>query len=141
MLRNRWPGTPETLNRPRSFHNHRTVADFIFASIVLGFAAAELGGLVTTPQVFGWCAGLVKPTWTPPDWIFGPAWTMLYLMMATAAWLVWFYEKRTSPATSLVVGLFIHTDQEATHAGAKAGGAVDGKRCLIFSSALQQTMT
>ena len=36
-----------------------------------------------------WYAGLVKPTLTPPGWIFGPVWTLLYAMMATAAWLVW----------------------------------------------------
>ncbi len=36
-----------------------------------------------------WYAGLSKPSWTPPDWIFGPVWTLLYLLMALAAWQVW----------------------------------------------------
>jgi tryptophan-rich sensory protein len=36
-----------------------------------------------------WYAGIVKPTWTPPGWIFGPVWTLLYILMAVAAWLVW----------------------------------------------------
>ena len=45
-----------------------------------------LGGLVTTLQIPGWYANLAKPTWTPPDWVFGPAWSLLYLMMAVAAW-------------------------------------------------------
>jgi len=31
----------------------------------------------------------VKPTWNPPDWLFGPVWSILYFMMAVAAWLVW----------------------------------------------------
>lgn len=37
----------------------------------------------------GWYAALDKPTWTPPGWIFGPVWTLLYIMMGVAAWLVW----------------------------------------------------
>jgi tryptophan-rich sensory protein len=61
----------------------------LFAAILICFAAAGLGGLVTTPQIPGWYADLAKPSWTPPDWIFGPVWTLLYLMMAVAAWLVW----------------------------------------------------
>ncbi len=36
-----------------------------------------------------WYAELVKPAWSPPPWLFGPVWTLLYLLMATAAWLVW----------------------------------------------------
>ena len=36
-----------------------------------------------------WYRSLNKPSWTPPDWLFGPAWTVLYLMIAIAGWLVW----------------------------------------------------
>lgn len=36
-----------------------------------------------------WYAALIKPSWNPPAWLFGPAWTLLYTLMATAAWLVW----------------------------------------------------
>jgi tryptophan-rich sensory protein len=36
-----------------------------------------------------WYRTLDKPSWTPPDWLFGPAWTVLYLMIAVAGWLVW----------------------------------------------------
>lgn len=57
--------------------------------ILICFGAAAIGGLVTTPQIPGWYAELAKPTWTPPSWLFGPVWSLLYLMMAVAAWLVW----------------------------------------------------
>jgi len=36
-----------------------------------------------------WYAALIKPEWNPPAWVFGPAWTLLYTLMAVAAWLVW----------------------------------------------------
>ena len=59
------------------------------AFVLICFAAAGLGGLVTAPQIPNWYADLAKPSWTPPNWIFGPVWTLLYLTMAFSAWLVW----------------------------------------------------
>ena len=61
----------------------------LFVAILICFAAAGLGAAVTTPQIPGWYAALAKPAWNPPDWIFGPVWSLLYLMMAVAAWVVW----------------------------------------------------
>ncbi len=54
--------------------------------LVLCFAAAGTAGFVS---IDGWYAALQKPSWNPPAWVFGPAWTLLYLSMAVAAWLVW----------------------------------------------------
>lgn len=48
-----------------------------------------VGALATTPNIGGWYADLVRPSWTPPSWVFGPVWTVLYLMMAVSVWLVW----------------------------------------------------
>ncbi len=42
-----------------------------------------------TSELRGWYAALHKPSWTPPAWLFGPAWTVLYISMAVAAWRVW----------------------------------------------------
>jgi benzodiazapine receptor len=36
-----------------------------------------------------WYSRLAKPSWTPPNWLFGPVWSVLYVAMAVAAWLVW----------------------------------------------------
>lgn len=58
-------------------------------SIAVCSVAAGLGSLVTAPSLSGWYAALAKPAWTPPHWIFGPVWSLLYLAMAIAAWLVW----------------------------------------------------
>lgn len=58
---------------------------FILAVI----AVSVLGGLATSAAIPDWYATLAKPSWTPPNWVFGPAWTTLYILMALAAWLVW----------------------------------------------------
>jgi len=52
----------------------------------LTFCAAVTGVFV---QTGGWYAELAKPAWNPPGWLFGPVWTVLYAMMAVAAWLIW----------------------------------------------------
>ncbi len=57
--------------------------------VAVCFGAAGIGGLATAPNIPTWYAGLDKPVWTPPGWIFGPVWSFLYLSMAVAAWLVW----------------------------------------------------
>jgi tryptophan-rich sensory protein len=54
--------------------------------LVLCFGAASSAAFITPGN---WYAGLIKPAWNPPAWIFGPVWSALYVMMAVAAWLVW----------------------------------------------------
>lgn len=51
-------------------------------------AVAGLGGLASTSGIEGWYADAERPWFTPPDWLFGPVWTVLYAAMAVAAWLV-----------------------------------------------------
>jgi tryptophan-rich sensory protein len=50
------------------------------------FGAAAFGAQFAPGE---WYAGLEKPPWNPPNWLFGPVWTMLYLLMAVSGWLVW----------------------------------------------------
>jgi translocator protein len=57
--------------------------------LILCFSVAGIGGLATAPSIPNWYAALAKPSWTPPGWIFGPLWSVLYLSMAVAAWLLW----------------------------------------------------
>ena len=53
------------------------------------FAAAAVGAMFTSPNVPGWYANLDKPSWTPPSWVFGPVWSLLYLLMGISLWQVW----------------------------------------------------
>ncbi|MBA3516474.1 MAG: tryptophan-rich sensory protein [Rhizobiales bacterium] len=57
--------------------------------LALCFAVAALGSAVTLPAIPGWYSALRKPFFTPPNWMFGPVWTILYLLMAIAAWRIW----------------------------------------------------
>ncbi len=63
---------------------------FVLAGLLAAsFLVAFVGGLSSTAGVDGWYAAADKPPWTPPNWLFGPVWTVLYTAMAVAAWLVW----------------------------------------------------
>jgi tryptophan-rich sensory protein len=56
----------------------------VFAALVAG---AAVSGAQFQPG--DWYAVLAKPSWTPPSWLFGPVWTLLYIGIAVAGWLVW----------------------------------------------------
>jgi translocator protein len=61
----------------------------LLMALGLCFAVAGLGGYWTSMGLDDWYPGLRKPSWKPPNAIFGPVWTLLYTAMAVAAWLVW----------------------------------------------------
>ena len=58
-------------------------------SIAAVAAVGVIGGLATASSVTTWYAGLNKPAFNPPNAVFGPVWTTLYLLMALAAWRIW----------------------------------------------------
>lgn len=57
--------------------------------ILVCMGVGGLAGWATSGSIDGWYRTITKPDWTPPDWAFGPAWTVLYIAMAVAAWRVW----------------------------------------------------
>ena len=58
-------------------------------SIAVPVAVGGVAGLFTRPEIDGWYQTLQKPSWQPPNWVFGPVWTTLYIMMGIALYLVW----------------------------------------------------
>ena len=64
--------------------NVRTLAISISAPLVAG----AIGSIFTAPAIPGWYASLIKPSFSPPNWIFGPVWTLLYFLMGVSFYLV-----------------------------------------------------
>ncbi len=70
------------------YMNTRTLGIFALctgASLLAGF----YGSTATVPNITTWYATLVRPVWTPPNWLFMPVWSILYVLMGSAVALVW----------------------------------------------------
>ena len=61
----------------------------VIISILACFAAGGIGSLFTSKAIPAWYPGLKKPPYTPPNWVFGPVWTTLYILMGISAFLIW----------------------------------------------------
>ena len=78
----------------------RTASWPMLVVFVLIVAAAAVFGAQYMPGT--WYAALKKPSWTPPNWLFGPVWTVLYVMIAVAGWRVW-----RAAGVSLALGVWV----------------------------------
>lgn len=61
----------------------------LLVSILLALGAGLIGSAFTFAEIPTWYASLVMPAIAPPNWVFGPVWTTLYILMGIAAWMVW----------------------------------------------------
>ncbi|MEY5005827.1 MAG: hypothetical protein RI969_915 [Verrucomicrobiota bacterium] len=69
--------------------------------IALCLAVGGLSSAATMPEIKGWYAGLAKPSFNPPNWIFGPVWSTLYVLMAASANATW--DDRPARRTFLII--------------------------------------
>ncbi len=67
----------------------------LLISIIITLSIGFTASLFTRPEIAGWYQRIIKPSFTPPGWLFGPVWGLLYIMMAAAAWLIW-QQRKTS---------------------------------------------
>ena len=72
---------------------------------IVTYSASLIGGLATINFKEPWYSLLNKPVFNPPDWIFAPVWTILYLMMTIAIWIFWHSKGRDMPTVYI---FFIH---------------------------------
>ena len=64
----------------------------LIISLVLPLAAGAIGSIFTSGAIETWYLTLNKPSFTPPDWLFGPVWTLLFLLMGIALYLIWSFD-------------------------------------------------
>src|SRR5512134_1651613 len=76
----------------------------LFAWLAVAFAAAGVGA-VASVDAGSFYAQLAKPAWAPPGSVFGPVWSVLYLLMGIAAWLVW--REQGTKGSAVALGLFL----------------------------------
>lgn len=69
--------------------------------LVVTFFAAAIGSAATFQSVKTWYPTLLKPSWTPPSYLFAPVWTTLYVAMSIAAWRVWRVQSGTAAAAAV----------------------------------------
>ena len=61
----------------------------LLLAILIPVAVGAISGFFTASSVDGWFTTLQKPSFNPPNWLFGPVWTSLYILMGIASWMVW----------------------------------------------------
>ena len=70
------------------------------ASIIICELAGVVGSFFTMPAIEGWYASLNKPSFNPPNWIFGPVWTLIFTLMGVALYIVWKKKFKVEPSSA-----------------------------------------
>ncbi|GAA0581403.1 TspO/MBR family protein [Rhizomicrobium electricum] len=104
---------------------------FLAFTLAAGFAA----GQVTAPNIPSWYNHLAKPSFNPPNWVFAPVWSALYVLIAVAAWRVWRAKGFRTPALALwLVQLGLNFAWSFIFFGAHAAGAALADLVLLWGA-------
>lgn len=93
------PTPTEARPQPRGARSWLVLAGLLLLNVLV----AGGGSIASSSGVNGWYADADKPSWVPPNWVFAPVWTVLYVMMAVAAWLIWRRHGARVARTALVL--------------------------------------
>jgi translocator protein len=110
----------------------RTKVLALIGWLALCFAAASTGVFVSTGD---WYSSLNKPSWNPPSWLFGPVWSVLYCVMAIAAWLVWCqggWQRQRIPLALFILQLALNAMWTPLFFGLHVPGFAFGELCLLW---------
>lgn len=77
-------------------------------SLVFPLGAGFIGSLITTPSIGSWYTTLLKPSFSPPNWIFGPVWTFLYILMGVSLYIVWTSDADRNKKRIAIIVFFGH---------------------------------
>ncbi|MBU0536441.1 MAG: tryptophan-rich sensory protein [Nanoarchaeota archaeon] len=82
----------------------------LIISIIIPQLAGLIGSIFTTSSISSWYSKLTKPSFNPPNWIFGPVWTTLFVLMGISFYLVWTSGKNIKLAVTIfIVQLVLNT--------------------------------
>jgi tryptophan-rich sensory protein len=76
----------------------------LIISLTLPLGLGSIAGIYTAEAIPGWYASLNRPSFNPPDWVFGPVWTALYLLMGISLFLIW--KQKTTKVRNLSIFVF-----------------------------------
>ena len=82
----------------------------LVASILISESAGIIGSIFTIQAIPIWYTSLNKPSFSPPNWLFGPVWTLLYILMGIAAYLVYNREKDSKKVKRALLFFAIQLD-------------------------------
>lgn len=77
----------------------------LIVSVALPLSVGAVAGIITAQSIEGWYNTLSKPSFNPPNWIFGPVWTTLYILMGISFFLVWKQKESASRSQAITVFL------------------------------------